>query len=1123
MPNRAVLRTIALMLRSLPAFHLPSGMPRAAAAHRHAAILPPRPAMSRALNLVLCLTLGLTLSLLLTGCGAPPAKQKSLLLPQGPSVTRADPGYMQWLEKQSLLGSGSELARVVSGSQLGWRSPSLPPDPENLLRAADTWLLVHPMALIADGTPSAFAILAQPRAQELLRRTGARGLYVAPSGGAGAIWAYDRSATLTGDDTIQHGFSEAAGNDDEFLRLRRLTDNSRMLLGADIIPAATGMGPDFFLAARNVREYPGAYCMVEIPRDLWPYLPASATEWQARPLTRAQHDLLAEKGLLPASLSRDLLAWARPGGWAITGEVRGADGTLRRWAYRHAERYDMPVLHWDDPSAAARRILSSSIIQQIGLRGMALAGFRVEPLTGLDPLPRAVFGNQGNQGDPGHAPGLEPAPTAALSLGRETRRYGGWAWQRDRLPLPLLARTLHESADVAEDTVTSPAAEHALLTGDARPLRALLDDALRLGIDMRRLVHATPGPDGVDYALPQLAPGMLPPGSVAGDAALADDMRATMRTRASLWASTMPLGGAGDMLPVTGAGLAALGAGFSHADAARADARETIRRGHLALVFFKAMQPGLLVLHGQDLAGALPLDWHVMADSEERWDPALAPRGAYALYRTARTTVLTRQGMPRAPVAYPTPDEQLLDPHSFLNGVHAITAMRERTGIAAGRVAARLRTQGRGSIALAVELPGGRGMVVAVTNFGREAVTERLDMAATPKLLELFGAGNPAVDLEEGTPLPLEGGRMVLHLNPWETRAILVGRDARTIGAATAAEQPKGPFVPARDATPMPVVTPPAPAKPAVAAPAPTPVPDLTIRIAPPAGAETSPAPAGPQDAATEGLPAESLGTGDDATPMPAEPPVMPAVPAPESAAPATVSPEMQPVTPPADLTPTEQVPQPPSTEPVQLEPAPQEPVAPAPAPVPTPESVPVPVQSAPAVPPAMPPAEPLTAPHDAGGEVRAPVAAPEIPALPEPVESPMSSATPEVASPATESTMPVTPAESATPAPPAPTDTTVPTDTAKGSLVPYKPVRRTAPETLDGPPVPVPPAATVLPGGVDSPVDSTPTYKAPLRKAPETLDGPITVPPLPTDPATPADRVPPAAPTATESGTTAP
>lgn len=1039
MPYRAALHTFALMLRSLPVIRPHASAPRAVPAHA-----------SGMARMALCMpTLALLLALFVSGCAGPPAK-KSLLLPQGPSVTRADPGYMQWLEKQSLLGAGAESSRVVSGSQLGWRSPTLPPDPDNLLRAADTWLLVHPMALIADGTPSAFAILAQPRVLELLRRTGVRGLYVTPAGGAGALWAYDRSATLTGDDTIQHGFSEAAGTDDEYTRLRRMADGNRLLLGTDIISSATGMGPDFFLAARNVRDYPGAYCLVEIPRDLWPYLPVCESEWQARPLTRAQHDLLAEKGLLPAALARDLLSWARPGGWAVTGEVRGADGTLRRWAYRHAGRYDMPVLHWDDPSAAARRILSSSIIQQIGLRGMALTGFRVEPLAGLDPQPRAAYG------DPGHAPALEPAPSAALALGRETRRYGGWAWQRDRLPLPLLARTLHESTDVAEDTVTSPAAEHALLTGDARPLRALLDDALRLGIDMRRLVHATPGPEGVDYALPQLAPGMLPPGAAAGDGlpGLADDMRSAMRTRASLWASTMPLGGAGDLLPVTGAGLAALGAGFGHADAAKPDAQNEIRKGHQALVFFKAMQPGLLVLHGQDLAGALPLDWHSMADSEERWDPALAPRGAYALYRTARTTVLTKQGMPRAPMAYPSPDEQLHDPHSFLNGVHAITAMRERTGIAAGRVAARLRTQGHGSVALAVELPGGRGMVVAVTNFGREAVTERLDMAATPKLLELFGSGNPAVDLEEGSPVPLEGGRMVLRLEPWETRAILVGRDAKSIGAATAAEQPKGPFVPAKQATPMPVAPPPVVAKPVTPPVAPAPTPELTIRIAPPAGAEAEAVPLVAPDATPDATP----GTSEEATS--------------ETATAGAAG------TPAPDLAPTEPVSLPPATEPATFAPV-------------TPESAVPDAATQPSYPAIAPEPAPVL-PQPVPGmthEVRAPVAAPEAPTLAAPAPSPTFPTAPETAAPApqVDAVVPSLPVE--------------PEGASGGGVVPYKPVRRAAPETLDGP------------IRLDTPTDSSSSYKPPLRVAPETLDAPITVPPLPAAPAEPAATQPDAAP----------
>ncbi|NHZ47917.1 hypothetical protein FVW27_15065, partial [Desulfovibrio sp. XJ01] len=233
-------------------------------------------------------------------------------------------------------------------------------------------------------------------------------------------------------------------------------------------------------------------------------------------------------------------------------------------------------------------------------------------------------------------------------------------------------------------------------------------------------------------------------------------------------------------------------------------------------------------------------------------------------------------------------------------------------------------------------------------------------------------------------------------------------------------------------------------------------------------------APAAPQDVAPDGMPAETPAISDDAAAMPGVAP--------------TVFPETQPVAPPVGLTPTEHVPLPRATEPAQMEP-----VVPAPAPAPAPEPAPV------------LPTAPPTVPHDAGGEVRAPVTPPEIPALPEPVAPPVYPATPEVTVPATESTAPplLTP--------------TAPADGTDGGLVPYKSVRRTAPETLDGPIVPVPPASTALPGGADVPADGTTTYKAPLRRAPETLDAPITVPPLPTPPATPAEPV------TTESGTGAP
>ena len=44
--------------------------------------------------------------------------------PQANGLPRADPGYLQWLERQSMLGAAPELAAQVSGSERLWLNSS---------------------------------------------------------------------------------------------------------------------------------------------------------------------------------------------------------------------------------------------------------------------------------------------------------------------------------------------------------------------------------------------------------------------------------------------------------------------------------------------------------------------------------------------------------------------------------------------------------------------------------------------------------------------------------------------------------------------------------------------------------------------------------------------------------------------------------------------------------------------------------------------------------------------------------------------------------------------------------------------------------------------------------------
>ncbi len=654
------------------------------------------------------------LSLLFSACsGSTPSRTRAAndatTLPT--AAGRADPGYIQYLERQSMLGSQVELARIVSGSQLAWQRQAAEPDPKGLLRLSNSWLHVHPLTVLPESKRSVFNQLASAALWQNLGKSGIRGLYVAPTGGAGAIWAYGRNATMSGEDIIQYHFSETAGDDGEYRRMLTSANMNRGILGTDLVPASTGLGPDFFLATRNLRSFPGIYCMVEIPQNLWPELPPAPSQWRGEALSPAQLSSLAAKGILPGGIRQDGLAFGRRGGWAVTGEIHGVDGLARRWAYRYDGSPDRPILNWEDPSSAARRVFSGSAIQQVGLLGNALVGLRLSALYGLEAA------------SPGTAPvpAYEPAIDAAHSLSREVRRYGGWTWLRDEAPLPVLRRILAGGPDFALDSVTSPGAEHAMLTGDATLLRTMLDEALRQGLDMRRLAHAMPGPDGISYALPHLAElgarhGVPSESRLTPQAALELRGRAqtAMAAMAEKTQTETPKGKSiapvkDETLYTTSAGLMAMALGAGSPDAVEKDMTPEIMKGHLLLAFFKALQPGLFVLSGQDLAGTLSLSWQSMVDAPQKWDVSLSSRGAYSLADSSVSVMVTGQGMARAKTVYPSFGVQTQDPASFISRMGRMLALRDRLNVAQGRLYGRFLTNNSGTVALAILLPSSSG------------------------------------------------------------------------------------------------------------------------------------------------------------------------------------------------------------------------------------------------------------------------------------------------------------------------------------------------------------------------------------------------------------------------------
>lgn len=680
-------------------------------------------------------------------------------------LPRADPGYLQWLERQSMLGSTQELTAQVSGTDLIWRNSAAARRVPLLLSAAPSWLDVNPHTILA-GQPfwKALGLSAMP---ESLGQAGLNGLFVAPTGEKGDIWGSHKMFTPGGVNVTALRLDTTLGTEDDFEKTAVRLEKQNIQIGGELPPAATGLGPDFILQARHASRFDGLYAMMAVPQKDWDALPVTGDEWDCLPLRPQAVQNLVQRGLLPATLSRDTLPWATPGGWAVTGEVRGADGQTRRWVYRYSGHALRPVLLWQDPSGQARRIFSAAVIRHTGLQQQTLAGLRLEALMGLDvpaqPGNAATGQSDGLPKDlpkdlaKGLAKGLPaaswhvsaatlaeltPGLEALDALAREIHRYGGWAMQDDVLPPSLTRAVLDTAVDFTRDTITEPATAYALLSGDAAPLTRLLRSSLEQGVDHSRLVRGQKDVQSVDWR-PLLD---LPQGR---------DMigRAQQLAKASpddttLWS--------------TQAGLAALTLGLDATSAARPEHAAAMRRTVLLLLSFRVGLPGLTFVSPQDMTGALnlpqpPAGMPGSMGSVPLWDERLGATG----------------GVPPAPLAFGALGRQWADRQSFAHELAALLRARRDAGLAGGRVVS-IFSGPSGCVGVLSALPGG-GYWLLAANFSSKG--QRLACA-------LPAPARGARDIQNGQSLPVQGRTVELDLDARQSRhVLLVGQAATSEGA----------------------------------------------------------------------------------------------------------------------------------------------------------------------------------------------------------------------------------------------------------------------------------------------------------------------------------------------------
>ena len=197
---------------------------------------------------------------------------------------------------------------------------------------------------------------------------------------------------------------------------------------------------------------------------------------------------------------------------------------------------------------------------------------------------------------------------------------------------------------------------------------------------------------------------------------------------------------------------------------------ERIRRLHLLLAFYNAMQPGVFALSGWDLVGALTLPAasvrERLADGDTRW----INRGAYDLLGSNPQASQSAAGLPRAVALYGSLTEQLQSSDSFASRLARLIRARAQLHLQSARLADVPAVQAKGLFVLVHELPDNTGLEITAINFGDRAIDESVPIRGA-------ATGSKAIDVLEPQAPPLDlgpDGRLQLRLNSFEAKALRI-------------------------------------------------------------------------------------------------------------------------------------------------------------------------------------------------------------------------------------------------------------------------------------------------------------------------------------------------------------
>jgi trehalose synthase len=397
--------------------------------------------------------------------------------------------------------------------------------------------------------------------------------------------------------------------------------------------------------------------------------------------------------------------------------------------YLHSFKPSQPVLNWLDPSYAARRVVAGGVVRNVVARKTRVLRLDAVPFLGIESKPGTTEALHFK-----HPLSVVGTNDTAMMI----RKLGGWSFHELNVPLKELRKFTESGPDLSYDFTTRAQRLHALLTGDAGPLRLSFRWMLEAGVQPVAFVHDLQNHDELTFQLTEPDGRKDETFAVGGrkltGKQLKDEMLAAMRSKAAGEAAPYNhlYRPEKDGLATTFPGFVAPSLGVKDPYAATPEQVKLIRKGHLLLAAANALQPGVFGISSWDLVGALPVPLESVKDRVGGGDYRWVNRGGVDLLGASPQATASAFGLPRAKALYGSIPDQLKDPESFASQLRVVPATRKKYRVDEGELLAVPEPKTPGLCVLVLKLPD-HPPAITLLNFGREDADEEVDLGAAGK------------------------------------------------------------------------------------------------------------------------------------------------------------------------------------------------------------------------------------------------------------------------------------------------------------------------------------------------------------------------------------------------------